>query len=321
MSLVSTLKRLVVGKSEVKQSTNGYGDGDTDTLPADFNIEAMGKPHLRLTTSEMSQEQLRRRRVNLIESAKFGRPVHEQIMLVALRIWLIVAPILFVALTASEVAYILTHLVPPDDKQGNIIIWGGAIFIDVAMLFVTFGVAIKRRDVAEKREVWGAVSKREEAEVWFGTGLWLIFALINIISQTAFLLHVIQKSGSTDMTLLYIFVASRVVGFILGDASTAFFLAKVDSSNLKQIARSEREKAVLYRDISAAEGERKLVEAKAEADIMLVQLEVQQKREDAEFLAELKRQTFSDILERRNAPTLPSKSTSTVRRLDRETGA
>src|SRR5260370_14931472 len=182
------------------------------------------------------------------------------------------------------------------------------------MMFCTFGVAIKRRDVSEKRETMGAVSKREEFEVWFGTGIWLIFAVINIISQAAFLLHIIGGAGSKDMNLLYLFVASRVVGFILGDASTAFFLAKVDSNNLKLIARSEREKAALYRDIASAEGERKLIEEKAEADILIVQIEVQQKREEAEFMTALKRQMFTDILERRNA--LPPASRSTVRRLD-----
>jgi hypothetical protein len=238
-------------------------------------------------------------------------------MLIGLRIWLVIAPMLFVALTSSEVAYILTHLVPANDKNGSTIIWAGAIFIDVAMMFVTFGVAIKRRDVAEKRETWGAVSKRDEIEVWFGTAIWLVFAVINIISQSAFLVHIISLSGAKDMTLLYVFVTSRVVGFILGDASTAFFLAKVDSSNLKLIARSEREKATLYRDIAGAEGERKLIEERAEADILLVQIEVAQKREEAEFMASLKRQMFQDILERRNA--LPGPSKSSVRRLDTNT--
>lgn len=285
-----------------------------DDLQDDYTIQADQRPDGRLVTSNMSQEQLRVRRMNLIEGTKFGRPFHENFMLVGLRIWLVIAPILFVALTSSEVAYILTHLVPANDKNGSTIIWAGAIFIDVAMMFVTFGVAIKRRDLAEKRETWGAVSKREELETWFGTAIWLVFAVINIISQSAFLMHIIGLSGAKDMTLLYVFVASRVVGFILGDASTAFFLAKVDSSNLKLIARSEREKAGLYRDIASAEGERKLIEEKAEADILLVQIEVAQKREEAEFMASLKRQMFQDILERRNA--LPGPSRSTVRRLD-----
>ena len=266
------------------------------------------------TTSTMDQEQLRARRMALIEGTKFGRATHESIMLFMLRIWLVIAPILFVALTSSEVAYILTHLVAPGDKFGNTVIWGGAIFIDVAMMFCTFGVAIKRRDLAEKRETMGSVSKREEFESWFGTGIWLVFAAINIISQSAFLLHVISVSGSKDLSLLYLFVASRVVGFILGDASTAFFLAKVDSNNLKLIARSEREKAALYRDIASAEGERKLIEEKAEADITIVQIEVRQKQAEAEFMAGLKQQMFDDILNRRNA--LPSGSRSTVRRLD-----
>jgi hypothetical protein len=290
-----------------------------DDIQADYAIQADGCPDGCLVTSNMSQEQLRIRRVNLIEGTKFGRPFHESFMLVGLRIWLVIAPILFVALTSSEVAYILTHLVPSGDKNGSTIIWAGAIFIDVAMMFVTFGVAIKRRDVAEKRETWGAVLKREELETWFGTAIWLVFAVINVISQSAFLMHIIGLSGEKDMMLLYVFVASRVVGFILGDASTAFFLAKVDGSNLKLIARSEREKAVLYRDIADAEGERKLIEEKAEADIMLVQIEVGQKREEAEFMASLKRQMFQDILERRNA--LPGPSRSSMRRLDTNTNS
>src|SRR5213075_1199327 len=280
----------------------------------DYTITSQQYDSERLVTSTMSQEQLRIRRMNLIEGTKFGRPFHENFMLVFLRIWLVIAPILFVALTSSEVAYILTHLVPANDKNGTFIIWAGAIFIDVAMMFVTFGVAIKRRDVSEKCETWGVVSKREELESWFGTGIWLVFAVINVISQSAFLMHIIMLSGAKDMTLLYVFVVSRVVGFILGDASTAFFLAKVDGSNLKLIARSEREKGVLYSDIAKAEGERKLIEEKAEADILLVQIEVAQKREEAEFMATLKKQMFQDILERRNA--LPTANRSTVRRLD-----
>lgn len=92
------------------------------------------------------------------------------------------------------------------------------------------------------------------------------------------------------------------------------FLAKVDSNNLKLIARSEREKAALYRDIASAEGERKLIEEKAEADITIVQIEVKQKQAEAEFMAALKSQMFDEILSRRGA--LPSGNKSTVRRLD-----
>jgi hypothetical protein len=304
MGLFATLKNFVAGSANPNALAAGVQAGATVVVQAVPNN----------ITSTMDQEQLRTRRMALIEGTKFGRATHESIMLFLLRIWLVIAPILFVVLTSSEVAYILTHLVAPGDKFGNTVIWGGAIFIDVAMMFCTFGVAIKRRDLAEKRETMGSVSKREEFESWFGTGIWLVFATINIISQAAFLLHVISASGSKDLNILYIFVASRVVGFILGDASTAFFLAKVDSNNLKLIARSEREKAALYRDIASAEGERKLIEEKAEADILIVQIEVQQKREEAEFMAALKRQMFDDILQRRTA--LPSGSRSTIRRLD-----
>ena len=256
-------------------------------------------------TSTMDQEQLRLRRMRMVENAKFGRPMHENFMLFLLKIWMLVGPIAFVALTAGEVAYILTSLVPPGDNV-TVVIWGGALFIDIAMMFTTFGVAIKRRDLADKREVNGSVSKREEAETWFGTLMWLIFAGINTASQSAFLLHIIQSGAHPEqnMTILYLFVAARVVGFILGDAVTAFFLAKVDANQLKLIARSEREKGQIYYEIAKAEGERQMVEAKAEADMRLMQIEVAQREQEAHFMANLKRQMFEDILSRR--PAAPS---------------
>lgn len=302
MGMWQSMQGLVSGQG--RRSTDDLVENETfsDDVVAGVSSMAVGRP----MTSTMTQEQLKARRINLVESSKLGRPVHEGFMLFLLRIWLVLGPIAFVALTTSEVAYILTQLVPPGDT-GSYIIWAGALFIDLAMMFTTFGIAIKRRDLAEKKEVNGAVSKAEEFEVWFGTFLWIVFATINIIGQSAFLLHIIALSSDprTNYTILYIFVASRVTGFILGDATTAFFLAKVDNSHLKLIARGEREKAKLYRDIAQAEGERQLVEAKAEAEISLIQIRVQQEQDDARFLAELKRQVFTDILARRTPAPLP----------------
>jgi uncharacterized membrane protein len=292
---------------------------DTSTTPKEevtvIDATATPVPGPR-ATSLMTPEELRIRRMNMIEGSKFGRPAHEHFMLLLLKVWLFIGPIAFVALTTSEVAYILIKLVPPGD-DASYVIGGGALFIDLAMMFVTFGVAIKRRDLAEKRESGTPVSKREEAEVWLGTAMWLVFAIINIISQTAFLVHVI---GNQNDTLLYVFVAARVVGFILGDASTAFFLAKIDGGHLRLIARGEREKGAIYREIAQAEGERKTIEAKAEAEITLLQIKVQQEKEDAEFLAELKRQVFQDILNRRGSSRLDADgpNRSRVRRLNEE---
>jgi hypothetical protein len=79
---------------------------------------ADGQP---LTTSEMTQEQLRARRIRRVESAKVARPVHESIMLFALKLWLVLGPPVFVALTVFEVAYIFSSLLPPGDSGDKII--------------------------------------------------------------------------------------------------------------------------------------------------------------------------------------------------------
>jgi len=293
-------------------STDGPSTENLDPYQSGYQARESRK-----VTSAMTPEELRTRRMNMIENAKFGRPAHESFMLFLLKCWLFIGPIVFVALTTSEVAYILTSLVAKGDTA-DVVITGGALFIDIAMMFVTFGVAIKRRDMAEKRESGGIVTSREEAETTLGTIMWLVFALINIISQSAFLLHIISQSHDPNMTILYVFVASRVAGFILGDASTAFFLAKVDSGHLRLIARGEREKGIIYNEIAKAEGERKMIEAKADSDIQLLQIKVQQEREDAEFLAELKRQVFQDILVRRRQP--PSDGSSKTRIMNNQRG-
>jgi hypothetical protein len=138
--------------------------------------------------------------------------------------------------------------------------------------------------------------------------IWLLFAAINVIGQSAFLLRIVQGNPNPgNLTLIYLFIAARVTGFILGDACTAFFLAKVDSSPLKLIARSEREKGVIYADITDAEGKRQIAEAEAEATLTLIALEVQQKKEDAEFLVALKRRAFASALGE-TPPAEPTKS-------------
>jgi len=323
LGALGRVKETLFGRQPEPTAFSAQQEREMGPVPGEVTtIEVPAAHREHRSTSTMTRQQLRTRRMNVIEGAKFGRPFHEAAMLFVLRGWLLLGPLAFVALTTSEVAYILTHLVAPGDRYGTLVIWGGALFIDLAMMFTTFGVAIKRRDLADKRDANGGVlSKREEAEVWIGTAMWLTFAVINIISQAAFLLHIILVSHDGNLTLLYLFVGSRVIGFILGDASTAFFLAKVDSSHLKLIARAEREKGTLYADIAKAEGERQLTEAKAEADILLIQLKVRQEEEDANFLADLKRHMFSDILSRRGLPPggtseVEGPNRSRVRRLD-----
>jgi hypothetical protein len=275
---------------------------DAGAHPQDTNADGRT-----LTTSEMTQEQLRERRLRRIEAAKVARPLHEAIMLGALKVWLLLGPPAFVALTTSEVAYIFAQLLPPGDA-GDTIILLGALFVDLAMMFTTFGVAIKRRDLAEKRE-GEPVTRREEAEVWFGTGLWLVFAAINSVGQAAFLLRIVQANAHPgNLTLISLFIVARVTGFILGDACTAFFLAKVDGSPLKLIARSEREKGRIYKEVGNAESERKIAEAETEARVTLIDMEVQQKREDAEFLAAIKRDAFARALGRPTDTAEPTRA-------------
>ncbi|EFH81769.1 hypothetical protein [Ktedonobacter racemifer] len=243
------------------------------------------------------EDMMKRRRMERIEKARVGKPFHERVMLLGLRAWLLLGPIAFVLLTAAEVAYILTHLVAPGDQNGQTIIWGGALFIELAMMFTTFGLGIIRQKVAEQREIYGHADPSQERAVKIGTGLWLTFALINIIGQTSFLLSIVQSTHDPNMGIMYLFVASRVIGFILGDAGTAFFLGQVDEHDVRLMARAEHEKGKLYTELAEAEGKRKLLEAEADSKIKMMEIKVEQERADADFLAQIKKQAFTRLLE------------------------
>jgi|GEM_PF-2745545 integrase len=93
----------------------------------------------------MTQEQLRERRIRLIEGAKVARPLHEAIMLFALKVWLLVGPPAFVALTTFEVAYIFAQLLPPGDAGDKIILLG-ALFVDLAMMFSSYRCASRAKN-------------------------------------------------------------------------------------------------------------------------------------------------------------------------------
>jgi hypothetical protein len=160
-------------------------------------------------------------------------------------------------------------------------------------------VAVKRRDLADKKDAYGAVDPSEQRAVTLGTCMWLAFAVINIISQCAFLFSIVLAGHDKNIELLVVFIVSRVVGFILGDAGTAFFLGGIDN-DIKLVARAEREKGKLYADLAAAEGDRKRIEAKAETDIKLMEIKVKQEEQDADFLATLKKQTFTRVLQVQN---------------------
>ena len=134
----------------------------------------------------------------------------------------------------------------------------------------------------------------------------MIFALINIVGQSAFLSHVVAAShDATDTNLLTLFIVSRVAGFILGDAGTAFFLGGLENNDIKLMARAERQRGKLYAELADAEGERKITTAEADAKVQLLELDVESKRSDAHFLASLKRQTFTHILEESTALDAP----------------
>jgi hypothetical protein len=67
----------------------GFKQIFTQSVAQPQTVNANGQP---LTTPQMTQEQLRTRRIARVEAAKVARPLHETVMLFALKVWLVLGP-------------------------------------------------------------------------------------------------------------------------------------------------------------------------------------------------------------------------------------
>ena len=138
-------------------------------------------------------------------------------------VWRIIGPIAFIVFTAGEVYHYIKHFLPSDNSiWTQVLLWGITLLIEIPFCMATFDLSgRKERAVEAKNAGYDAPDKDTPGAIV----MWVTMALINIAGQMAFLFFV-TKAGTFDRDWpIYLFIAFRVIGVIIGDAYVAFFLS------------------------------------------------------------------------------------------------
>jgi hypothetical protein len=264
-------------------------------LDADYTIE-QGISGVPLSIANMTPAQLEARRIAQVEAADFSRGPHDAIMLFLLRIWLVMGPIVYVGLTSGEIAFLFSLIAP---NALTILIWGGALMIDITLMFVTFALSRNKQRVHELETSGLAVPTALRRNGRGLTWSWLGLAFVSLVGQTAYLLA-IAIHGTLPMWLYYALIATRVLGFTLCDAVTAFFLSQL-GTKAEEVARIDELKGRLHVRIAESTGEHKKAAARANMDIVKIDLEIERERRWAAFHAELDKLMIAETLQRQRS--------------------
>ena len=264
-------------------------------LNDEYTIQ-QGPSGVPLTIATMTPDQLEARRIAQVEAADFSRGVHESIMLFFLRAWLVVGPMAYVALTSGEIAFLFSLIAP---SAVSLLIWGGALMIDITLMFVTFALARHKQRVHEMQSASQEVPAHLRRVLGGLTWSWLGLAFVSLVGQTAYLVLITSQSR-LPFLLFYGLIATRVLGFTLCDAVTAFWLSQL-GTKAEEVARIDELKGRLHIQIAQSAGEHRKAAAKASMEIVKLDLEIERERRWAAFHAELDRLMIADTLQRQRA--------------------
>jgi len=265
------------------------------SLEDDYTI-GQGLSGVPLTIANMTPDQLEARRIAQVEGADFSRGVHESIMLFCLRVWLVVGPMAYVALTSGEIAFLFSLIAP---NAVSLLIWGGALMVDITLMFVTFALARHKQRVHELHSATLEVPAHIRRTLGGLTWSWLGLAFVSLVGQTAYLV-LISSQSRLPFFLFYGLIATRVLGFTLCDAVTAFWLSQL-GTRAEEVARIDELKGRLHIQIAQSSGEHRKAAARAKMEIVKLDLEIERERRWAAFHAELDRLMIADTLQRQHA--------------------
>ncbi len=280
------------GRTLVPQTAPKDTTSSSDAIDADYTIQ-QGTGGVPLTSGNMTPDELKARRIARVEAASFTREFHEVTMLWLLRQWILVGPMAFVALTSGEIAFVFAIV---GATASLWLIWGGALFVDLCMMFCTFLLARTKRRIHELRSSGSEVPSTMNT---LARGLafgWSALAIVNMIGQVAFL-TILMRTGNLNILVYYAFIATRVFGFIVGDAVTAFLLPQVET-DIELVAREDERKGKIYLQIAQSEAERRRKEAQADMTIKKIDIEIQREQRWADFHAELDKLMIQEVLGR-----------------------
>ncbi|MBO0791705.1 MAG: hypothetical protein J2P36_12250 [Ktedonobacteraceae bacterium] len=233
----------------------------------------------------MTPEQIRQRNYAILATVNHDPPFHEQALDFLKMSWRIVGPIAFIVFTAGEVYYYLKHFMPGSDNAWTeVLLWGITLLIEIPFCIATYDLsARKKRAVEAKAEGREAPDKDTPGAIAMWTGM----ALVNVTGQVAFMILVtnVANQAIASATPIYFFITMRVLGVLLGDAYTAFFLLPPENT-ISRVLKIQKAQATGFKVLAESAAEQQTIEQRSSIDLRRNQLALKREEREADFMHE-----------------------------------
>lgn len=236
------------------------------------------------TLSELTPEQVAARNYAILAKVSHHPPGHERFMEFLKSTWRVVGPIAFIVFTAGEVYYYIKHFLPQDNSVWtDLLLWGITLLIEIPFAIATFDLSGRKGRAIEARRAGLEPPDRDTVGAMM---MWFVMAAINIAGQMAFLFFVTKAGTFAKDWAVYLFIGFRVVGVIVGDAYTAFFLSPAPTT-VDHVVKHQRSQGEGFTQLSDQYNERKIKESSAMAQIESINRHVKREKDDANTIDRL----------------------------------
>ena len=247
-------------------------------------IPVQQNPELPLTTTSMTREQLKARRMARVEQAThLIESLHVKVMLKFLDGLCLLGPFWILVFTTSEVGQLFTGKPFDLTDQTSVNVYAAALFGECILAGLTF---MWQYVDAYKRTLELRSEERQQLEGWVrGLGCtWAVFALISAVGQFVYLRQVWHPSAGD--TWGYALIVGRVTLYTAGEWACAKYLGW-RMTTLKKLAQEERVRGELYHEIAQQEAARIEMEAEAEATMRKIEQRVREQERTEKITGEV----------------------------------
>lgn len=245
------------------------------------------------TITELSPEQVKARNYAILAKVKHHPPAHERFMEFLKSTWRVIGPIGFIVFTAGEVYYYIKHFLPEDNSVWTqVLLWGITLLIEVPFAIATFDLSGRKGRAIEARKEGLEPPDRDTPGAIM---MWFAMAVINISGQMAFLFFVTKVGSFEKDWPVYIFIGVRVIGVILGDAYTAFFLSPAPTTT-DHVVKHQKAQGEGFDQLTDQYNERKIKESNAMLRIEANQRHMKRDRDDADTIDQMHKMNAQALL-------------------------
>lgn len=285
-----------IGRAFVKEQEQEQAPANlsqTGTIEADATVLSDSTGTIEIT--RMTPEQVTARNYAILAKVSHNPPAHTVFLEFCKSVWRIIGPIAFIVFTAGEVYYYIKHFLPDDNSPWTeALLWGITLLIEIPFAIATYDLSERKARAVEARR---AGHEPPDKDTTGAIIMWCMMACINIGGQMAFLFFITKAGNFNRDWPVYLFIAFRVIGVILGDAYVAFFLSP-SPTKLSHVLRHQKAQGEGFEQLSNQHIERQIKESRAKMQIEHNQRMMERERSDAKFLDKFHKMNAQAALQR-----------------------